>query len=256
LEGQRRDPDAERLIREGLGRAPNAIYALVQSVRSRTRPSSAPAPASRSSNAPPAAPNPPRAAAVFSTTCAASSWERDQARGSVPSSDRAAKARARVGHAARATSPAPYPPGGQMAAPRRWRMMGGGMMGAQAPGHGGGSFLARRPQRSPASFGGAMLLNGIRSMMADISPLRAIMTAPAHHTHLRLGDSDRGGKRRSSRDAGLNDIGGQRSAANDGPGRSSGFFGGTDDDQPESAARRHRRRGFRRRRRFRYSVIA
>src|SRR5579871_6332756 len=32
LEGQRRDPDAERLIREGLGRAPNAVYALVQSV--------------------------------------------------------------------------------------------------------------------------------------------------------------------------------------------------------------------------------
>src|SRR5579871_4437418 len=32
LEGQRRDPDAERLIREGLGRAPNSVYALVQSV--------------------------------------------------------------------------------------------------------------------------------------------------------------------------------------------------------------------------------
>src|ERR1700674_2613469 len=32
LEGQRRDPDAERVIREGLGRAPNAVYALVQTV--------------------------------------------------------------------------------------------------------------------------------------------------------------------------------------------------------------------------------
>src|SRR5262245_60637051 len=32
LESQRRDPDAERLIREGLGRAPNSVYALVQSV--------------------------------------------------------------------------------------------------------------------------------------------------------------------------------------------------------------------------------
>ena len=32
LEGERRDPDAERVIREGLARAPNAIYALVQSV--------------------------------------------------------------------------------------------------------------------------------------------------------------------------------------------------------------------------------
>src|SRR5712671_2487011 len=32
LEGQRRDPDAERVIREGLARAPNAVYALVQSV--------------------------------------------------------------------------------------------------------------------------------------------------------------------------------------------------------------------------------
>jgi hypothetical protein len=32
LEGQRRDPDAERLIREGLGVAPNSVYALVQTV--------------------------------------------------------------------------------------------------------------------------------------------------------------------------------------------------------------------------------
>ena len=32
LEGERRDPDAERMIREGLGHAPNAVYALVQSV--------------------------------------------------------------------------------------------------------------------------------------------------------------------------------------------------------------------------------
>src|ERR1700719_989122 len=32
LEGERRDPDAERVIREGLGHAPNAVYALVQSV--------------------------------------------------------------------------------------------------------------------------------------------------------------------------------------------------------------------------------
>ena len=32
LEGQRRDPDAERVITEGLRRAPNAVYALVQSV--------------------------------------------------------------------------------------------------------------------------------------------------------------------------------------------------------------------------------
>src|SRR5262249_20717194 len=32
LEGERRDPDAEVAIREGLGRAPNAVYALVQSV--------------------------------------------------------------------------------------------------------------------------------------------------------------------------------------------------------------------------------
>src|SRR5262245_47007144 len=32
LEDQRRDPDAERLIREGLGRAPNSVYSLVQTV--------------------------------------------------------------------------------------------------------------------------------------------------------------------------------------------------------------------------------
>src|SRR5581483_7736560 len=32
LEGSPRDPEAERLIRDGLRRAPNAVYALVQTV--------------------------------------------------------------------------------------------------------------------------------------------------------------------------------------------------------------------------------
>jgi hypothetical protein len=32
LEGQPRDPEAERLIGQGLARAPHAIYALVQTV--------------------------------------------------------------------------------------------------------------------------------------------------------------------------------------------------------------------------------
>src|SRR3954471_22909680 len=32
LESQPRDPDAEQLIREGLAKAPHAVYALVQSV--------------------------------------------------------------------------------------------------------------------------------------------------------------------------------------------------------------------------------
>jgi uncharacterized protein len=32
LENQPRDPDAEQAIREGIGKAPHALYALVQSV--------------------------------------------------------------------------------------------------------------------------------------------------------------------------------------------------------------------------------
>ena len=32
VEGQPRDPDADRLIRQGLARAPTALYTLVQTV--------------------------------------------------------------------------------------------------------------------------------------------------------------------------------------------------------------------------------
>ena len=32
LENERRDPDADRAIREGLAHAPNAVYAMVQTV--------------------------------------------------------------------------------------------------------------------------------------------------------------------------------------------------------------------------------
>jgi len=96
LEGQRRDPDAERLIREGLGRAPNAIYALCNRCWSGRGPQRASARIEELERAAGGA-EPPERRRCFSTTCAASSW--DAIRRAVPyrRSDRAAKARAACG---------------------------------------------------------------------------------------------------------------------------------------------------------------
>jgi len=80
-----------------------------------------------------------------------------------------------------------------MAAPAGGGMMGGGMMGAQAPGHGGGSFLATAAATVAGVVGGAMLLNGIRSMMGGHQSFAGDndRTSPSHASS--PWDSDRGG---------------------------------------------------------------
>jgi uncharacterized protein len=202
LEGAPRDPDAERVIREGLGHAPNAVYALVQSVLVQDE-------ALKRANA-----------RIEELEHAAGGQQAqgggflDSMRnvltgrgGSVPSVRPGGQGSSGQGSSGawgpRPDAPPPgyppqagyqqgYPPGYPQGAP-----MGGGMMG----GH-GGSFLGTAAATVAGVVGGAMLLNGIRSAFGAGGHQAfggALGSAPSP-----WGGSEGGAL---SRDAGVGDIG-------------------------------------------------
>jgi hypothetical protein len=239
LESQHRDADAERLIREGLGRAPNSVYALVQSVLVQDE-------ALKRANArieelehavggaePPQGggfldsmrniiTGQPRGGSVPSVRPggqgSSGAW------GPRPDASQATAYPQQTGYPPQTGYPQQpgYPPGGMMG--------GGGMFGG-----GGGSFLGTAAATVAGVVGGAMLLNGIRGMMggghqafaSDYDRLpQAAQGSAAQGSPWDSGSSGGGDL---ARDAGLGDIGGgHRAASNDDSSRSS-FFGGNDD---------------------------
>jgi uncharacterized protein len=166
LEGGQRDPDAERAIREGLARAPNAVYALVQTVllqeealkRANTRIEELehavnPGPAQTQSGG-----FLDSMRSVFA----------GQSRGSVPSVRTGGPTGGQGSSGAWGASPPPPPPpppGYQPQPgypPPPGYMQGGPPMGAPMMG-GGGSFLGTAAATAAGVIGGSMLLNGIRN---------------------------------------------------------------------------------------------
>jgi hypothetical protein len=242
LEDQRRDGDAERLIREGLGRAPNAVYALVQTVlvqdEALKRASARIEELERA------------ASSAGPQTGFLDSMRNMLGRGSVPSvrpspypppqaeEGKGGGTSGVWGTGPRPEAPQAYP---QQAYPQGYQpgyapgsMMGGGL--------GGGSFLGTAAATVAGVVGGAMLLNGIRSMMGghhgfgDYAPM-----GPSHAAAAPWGGADSadrgvggsGGSGDLARDAGIDDIGrNHRAAAYDDPGRAS-FFGGGGNDQSD-----------------------
>jgi hypothetical protein len=218
LEDAPRDPDAERLIRgDGLRQAPNAPYALVQTVlvqdealkradaRIRELESAAPSDAE------------PRDTSFLGGM-------RDSLfgkRGSVPSV-RAADAAAMSPAWQTGTQPQP------MQAPQPMP----GMAGPPMPS--GGSFLGNAAAAAAGVIGGSMLLSGIRSMMGTPHGAQAAALDPASGTS---GASPWGGSGSGelSREAGLSDIGRAAPSADSSAGRSYGALddSDTDDDQDD-----------------------
>jgi hypothetical protein len=240
LEGQQRDPGAEQAIRDGLKRAPNAVYALVQTVLLQDE-------ALKRANA--------RIEELEQAAGAAGGSEpqqggfldgmrslltgRDAPRGSVPSVRPAAPsgqgssgvwgAPPRPGVAG---SPPPqgYPQPYPQAYPTGGMPMGTGLGG-------GGSFLGTAAATVAGVVGGAMLLDGIRSMMGghqgfgDYAPM-----GPSHMASPRDSPApvDPGaGSGDLARDAGIGDIGGHQTAASGEPDRAR-FLGNTDDTSDTS----------------------
>jgi hypothetical protein len=188
LEDQRRDADAERLIREGLGRAPNAVYALVQSVLVQDE-------ALKRANA--RIEELERAVAGKADTQAQQGGFLDSmrnmisgrdSRGSVPSVRPSGQGSSGVwGTGPQPAAPAqtyPQPGYPQPGYPQGYQpgYVPGGMMGG---GLGGGSFLGTAAATVAGVVGGAMLLNGIRGMMGghqgfgDYAPMEPSHAAAA-----------------------------------------------------------------------------
>src|SRR5688572_3185908 len=154
LEREPRDPEAVRAINEGLQRAPHALYPLVQTVLLQDE-------ALKAANArleelggmAPSEPHEPRS---FLESMRGSFFGREEPRGSVPPvrpGDRPMGAPAGFGRE-------PYPPQGYPGAgygqPQGYPQ--------QEPGR-GGSFLGTAAAAAAGVLGGAMLMNGIRSVM-------------------------------------------------------------------------------------------
>jgi hypothetical protein len=256
LEGQRRDPDAERLIREGLSRAPNSVYSLVQTVLVQDE-------ALKRANArieeleqavAEAAPG----GGSFLDSVRNMISGRDEPRGgSVPSVKPGGMGTSGVWgsrpDAGPAAGPAPgqpwgnpqgYPQGGGYPPPPPlppgYQQPGGYPPMGAPPAGGGGSFLGTAAATVAGVVGGAMLLNGIRSMMGGhetFSPgghdTSGGVTHSASPWDSGSGSGDHGGGH-LSQDAGLGDIGGgRRAAAYDDGGNNDGggsFLGGNVDD--------------------------
>jgi len=195
LEDAPRDPDAERLIRDGLRQAPNAVYPLVQTVLVQDE-------ALKRANArieelEGRAEEAPRDSS-FLGGMRDTLLGRREGRGSVPSV-RAGESEAALpgmSPAWRNTGGPGEPPGGYGPGPG----YGGGY--APAP---GGSFLGTAAASAAGVIGGSLLMSGIRNLMGH---------GGAHAAYdPNAGGSPWGGQHGStaggqlSRDAGIDDIG-------------------------------------------------
>ena len=234
LENNPRDPDAEAMIREGLRRAPNAVYSLVQSVLVQDE-------ALKAANnhiqdyqqqygAPQPSQEQPRG---FLDSMRDSIFGREEPRGSVPrvpqggapAGGRSDPWGQQPGYAPQQGFPPQqgYPPGYPGGAPM------------QPPGGGGGSFLGTAAAAAAGVIGGSLLMNGIRSAMAGHQG------GPASKAFEGLGggggDRPWGGSAANSdlaREAGLDDIAGGRGGGGGGTQRAGLFDNAQDDDDSDS----------------------
>ena len=225
LENGPRDPDADAMIREGLRRAPNAIYSLVQTVLVQDE-------ALKAANAHiqeyeqaggvPQQQDQPRG---FLDNMRDSLLGREEPRGSVP---RVPQAGAPV------AAPAGYRPdpwgqgASQGVAPGTYQGQGAQMQ--PPPPSTGGSFLGTAAAAAAGMIGGSLLMNGIRSAMAGHQG------GPASKAFEGLGGGGErpwGGSAANSdlaRDAGLDDISGGRGGAGGGAQRAGLFDNAQNDD--------------------------
>jgi hypothetical protein len=212
LENAQRDPDAERLIRDGLRQAPNAPYALVQTVLVQDEALKRADERIRELEASSATETAARDTS-FLGGMRDSLLGRREDRRSVPS----------VKPAEAGMSPAwqtGAPPMAAGAAPAAGP--------AAAPMASGGSFLGTAASAAAGVVGGSLLLGGIRSMMGGQHGAQAAFDPKAGATETSPGSGGSAGGD-LSREAGLNDIGHSPASSGDsGGGRGQGLL---DDSQ-------------------------
>ena len=227
LEGTPRDPDAIAAIAQGLRQAPNAVYALVQTVLLQDE--ALKRANSRIQELEAGGAGEQRPSGGFLDSMRDAIFGQDQQKGSVPNvrpPDMASRPTWNSGQVLQqAQGPAPYnqgPYGQPYGAP-------------QAPmGGGGGSFLGTAAAAAAGVVGGSLLLGSIRSMMGGGSHQSFGDTAG-------LGDkatgqtpwSDQSGSG-LAREAGINDIGSSGRGADDNS-RAGLFDSASNDDDHDDA---------------------
>ncbi len=245
LEGAPRDPDAERLMVEGLRQAPHAVYALVQTAlvqdealkRANARIQELQAQLGEGEE-------PPRQAGFLDTMRDALLGPREQQSGSVPSirpqqssatGSSSVWGNQQAQPAGYPPQPGAYPPGGN---PAGGNPAGGNPAAGYPPGAypqqtgfgGGGSFLGTAASAAAGVIGGSLMLDGIRSMMGGHRGSAFGGTDPS--TAGSFGDpspwSSGGGE--LSRQAGLDDIGRSSGASQDSGQDRAGLFDTAADD--------------------------
>jgi hypothetical protein len=215
------------MIREGFRRAPNAGYALVQTVLLQDEALKA-ANAhiqqyEQATGAPQQANEPPRG---FLDNMRDSLFGREEPRGSVP---RVPQGGAPMG------APDPWGRGGQVGYQQGGYQQGGYQQGApmQAPppSGGGGSFLGTAAAAAAGMIGGSLLMGGIRSALGGHSG-----GSPASKAFDSLTGRDEGAGGGNaagselSREAGLGDIGGASGSGSGGGAQRAGLFDSPQDD--------------------------
>jgi uncharacterized protein len=209
LEDAQRDPEAERLIKDGLRQAPNAPYALVQTVLVQDEALKRADARIRELEGAAAADTAARDAS-FLGGVRESLFGRREGRGSVPSV-RPAEAAPGVSSAWRTGAPAAGPAPAPMATPMA------------APMARGGSFLGTAAAAAAGVIGGSLLLDGIRSMMGhQAGAAHAALDPTAGAAGSSPWASGAGGE--LSRQAGLDDVGRASSAGADAGGRNYGLL--------------------------------
>jgi hypothetical protein len=251
LENQPRDPEAEQLVREGLAKAPHAVYALVQSVLVQDEAlkhadgyireledalqGGDQQAAGQSQGGQPKG---------FLDNMRDALFGREEPRGSVPSVGRGGEPMGVPPQYRGAGASGPgggASPWGNTAAPQpQWggggQQWGGAQPMPQEPPH-GGSFLGTAAAAAAGMVGGGLLLNGIRGMLGGAQHRGPFAGAFGELSGggSRPGGSESGGA--LAREAGLDDIGrgGNRTGPsggddNTGDYRTAGLVGDSDSD--------------------------
>jgi hypothetical protein len=220
LEDSARDPDAERVIKEGQRQAPNAVYALVQTALVQDEALKRADARIQELEGALGMTNEPARPAGFLDNMRSALFGRQEPpprAGSVPS------------------VPMGGPDGYRSGMAPGYGQMGPGQM---SPGPGmepprpGGSFLGTAAAAAAGVIGGSMMLDGIRSMMGHQRPGAGLDGGGAAHaagSPWSSGSSAGGGD--LARQAGVDDIGRSSSGGNNdgGAGRGHGLLNSNDD---------------------------
>ena len=203
LESAPRDPDAASAIAQDLRRAPNAVYALVQTVL--VQDEALKRANSRIQELEAAGAGEPQASGGFLDSVRETIFGQSQPRSSVPNV-RPPEAPGRPVWNSGQVMQQAQSPGHYDQAPYGQPSYGQPYGAPQAPMGGGGSFLGTAAAAAAGMVGGSLLLGGIRSMMGGSLQGFGHPSAFADSTVSQTPWSDQSGST-LARDAGIDDIG-------------------------------------------------